>query len=50
VQGFIDHVASGIIEALEGTGKITDLDLSIDGEQTVLNLLKGAKVNGHVRV
>lgn len=38
VEGFIDHVVSGIIEALEGTGKITDLDLSIDGGQTDINL------------
>jgi hypothetical protein len=38
VEGFIDHVVSGIIEALEGTDKINDLDLSISGGQTTINL------------
>lgn len=38
VEGFIDHVVSGIIEALEGTDKIKDLDLSISGSQTTINL------------
>jgi hypothetical protein len=38
VEGFIDHVVSGIIEALEGTDKIKDLDMSIDGRQTTINL------------
>ena len=38
VEAFIDHVVSGIIEALEGTGKIKDLDLSIDGGKTTINL------------
>jgi hypothetical protein len=43
VEGFIDHVLSGIIEALEGTSKINDLNLSIDEGQTVINL-SGDKV------
>ena len=38
VEGFIDHVVSGMIEALEGTGKIKDMDLSIDGDKVVINL------------
>ena len=38
VEGFIDHVVSGMIEALEGTGKIKDMDLSIDGGKVVINL------------
>lgn len=38
VEGLIDHVVSGIIEALEGTGDIKDLDLSIDGSKTTINL------------
>jgi hypothetical protein len=38
VEGFIDHIVSGIIEALEGTDKIKDLDMSIDGRQTTINL------------
>ena len=43
VEGFIDHVVSGMLEALEGTGKIKDLDMSIeDGKVTVI--LNGIKV------
>ena len=38
VGGFIDHVVSGMIEALEGTGKIKDLDFSIDGDKATINL------------
>jgi hypothetical protein len=30
VQGFIDHVTSGIIAALSGTGSIGDLDLCVE--------------------
>jgi len=43
VEGFIDHTLSGMMEALEGTGKIKDLDLSIDGDKVVINL-NGAKI------
>jgi len=38
VEGFIDHVVSGMIEALEGTSKIKDMDLSIDGDKVLINL------------
>ena len=38
VGGFIDHTVSGIIESLEGTGKIKDLNLSIDGDKVNVNL------------
>lgn len=38
VQGFIDHTVSGIIESLEGTGKLKDLNLAIDGEKVTVNL------------
>ncbi|MBI2850288.1 MAG: hypothetical protein HYX80_04500 [Chloroflexi bacterium] len=38
VQGFIDHTVSGVIEALEGTGKIKDLNLAIDGEKVSVTL------------
>jgi sulfur carrier protein ThiS len=38
VEGFMDHVVNGMIEALEGTGKIKDMDLSIDGDEVVINL------------
>jgi hypothetical protein len=29
-QGFIDHTIGGILEALEGTGPMTSLELAID--------------------
>jgi len=38
VEGFIDHVVSGIIEALEGGGKIKDLNLIIEGDKVTINL------------
>jgi hypothetical protein len=38
VAGFIDHTVSGMVEALEGTGKWKNLALTVDGEQVVLNL------------
>ena len=43
VAGFIDHTVSGMIEALEGTGKIKDLNLMIDGDTVTINL-NGAHV------
>ena len=43
VQGFIDHTLSGMVEALEGTGKIRDLDLAIDEDEVTVNL-NGAAV------
>src|SRR3989338_907394 len=38
VEGFIDHTVGGMIEALEGTGKIKDLNLSLDGDKVSVNL------------
>ena len=38
VEGFIDHVVSGIIESLEDTGKIKELDLSINDGNVIINL------------
>ena len=38
VAGFIDHTVSGLVEALEGTGAVKDLELTIDGEKVTLNL------------
>ena len=32
VAGFIDHTVSGMIEALEGTGKIKNLNLMIEDD------------------
>ena len=43
VAGFIDHTVSGMIEALEGTGKIKNLNLMIDGDRVEINL-NGAAV------
>ena len=38
VQAFIDHTLSGMIEALEGTDKIKDLNLSINGDRVKIKL------------
>ena len=38
VRGFIDHTIGGMIAALEGTGDIKSLDLSIKGDQVTVNL------------
>ena len=43
VEGFIDHTTSGMIESLEGTGKIKDLNLSIDAGKVSITL-NGAAV------
>lgn len=38
VQSFIDHTVGGMLEALEGTGEIRNLELTIDGHQVTINL------------
>ncbi len=38
VQGFIDHTLGGILAALEGTGEIEILDVSIEGDEVKINL------------
>lgn len=38
VQAFIDHTTSGMLEALEGTGPVKELDLTIDGSAVKINL------------
>ena len=43
VAGFIDHTVSGMIEALEGTGKLKKLNLMIEGDAVEINL-NGASV------
>ena len=43
VQAFIEHTVSGMIEALEGTGQIKNLNLSIDGNKVAIDL-NGASV------
>ncbi len=43
VEGFIDHTVSGMMAALEGTGQVKELKLSIDGDKVSINL-NGAAV------
>jgi len=38
VLGFVDHTASGMVEALEGTEPVKSLNLSIDGDKVAINL------------
>ena len=38
VQGFIDHVVSGILASLKGTGEMEALDLSIEGDEVTIDL------------
>ena len=38
IEGFIDHVMGGILEALERTGEIKSLDVSIEGDKVTINL------------
>ena len=40
VQGFIDHTSGGIVEALEGTGKIKTLRISIEANEVKITLNK----------
>jgi hypothetical protein len=43
VEAFIDHTMGGMTEALEGTGQIENLNLSIVGDDVMLDL-NGASV------
>ena len=43
VAGFIDHTVSGMMESLEGTGRIQDLYLTIEGDSVKI-LLNGEEV------
>ena len=38
IQGFIDHTVGGMLAALEDTGEIKSLALSIDGDKVTINL------------
>ena len=38
LQGFIDHTAGGMVEALEGTGEVKTLDISIEADSVIINL------------
>jgi hypothetical protein len=38
VQGFIDHTVSGMVAALEGTGDVRDLKVSIEKDETMIDL------------
>ena len=43
VRGYIDHVVEGILASLKGTGEISGVDLSIDGDHVSI-LLNDADV------
>jgi hypothetical protein len=38
VQGFIDHTIAGMVAALEGTGEIKTLFVSIEGDNVTIKL------------
>ena len=38
VEGFINHTVSGMVEALEDTGEIKDLNLAIEGDNVAITL------------
>jgi hypothetical protein len=38
VQGFVDHTVGGMLGALEGTGEIRNLELTVDGNQVTIDL------------
>jgi hypothetical protein len=38
VQGFIDHIVGGMVSALEGTGEIKHLVVSLEGEKIAMIL------------
>ncbi|MFC2066003.1 hypothetical protein ACFLUO_02935 [Chloroflexota bacterium] len=44
VAGFIDHTVRGMLAALEGTGEIKTLDITIEGDKVAINL-NGAEVS-----
>ncbi|MBI4187187.1 MAG: hypothetical protein HY530_06785 [Chloroflexi bacterium] len=44
VQGFIDHVVSSMIEALEGVCEIKSVALSAEGEKVTINM-NGAELD-----
>jgi hypothetical protein len=43
VESFIDHTVSGMMESLEGTGKINDLQISISLDKVDI-ILNGTKI------
>ncbi len=44
-QGFLEHIVNGILGSLRGTGKIENLELSIDEERQVKLNLNGAVIS-----
>jgi len=34
VQGFMDHTIAGMLESLEGTGRIKSADIALEGDKT----------------
>ncbi len=49
VENFLDHTVSGMLEALEDTGDIKDLVLTIEGDNVAIKLNGAAvKINAFV--
>ena len=49
IQAFIDHTVGGMLEALETTGQIKSLLLSIDGDKVAIDLNgKPVQINAFV--
>jgi hypothetical protein len=44
VEGFVYHIAAGILNSLKGTGAIKNLELSVDGDGQVNIALNGTEV------
>ncbi|OHB60584.1 MAG: hypothetical protein A2167_07930 [Planctomycetes bacterium RBG_13_46_10] len=42
VEGYIDHVVSGILASLRGTGEIKSIDLTVEGDQVSIILNNAA--------
>jgi hypothetical protein len=38
VQSFIDHTICGILASLEGTGEMHDVEVSVEGDNLIINL------------
>jgi len=38
VEGFVDHTVAGMMAALEGTGEISTLEMTLDGDAVAVTL------------
>jgi hypothetical protein len=50
VEGYVYHIAAGILNSLKSTGKIKKLDLDIDSDGLVTVVLNGKAVSVNVFV